>query len=123
MGLCAWFLYNTKLTNPCKVKLLQIAECPLLVSLLPPHSSTMLSLPVYRNSLLCTLLCGSVKKWSRGDKSWDSFKPRIQRGVSDLIKLVDMVSPVSLEVAMEKNIEKIKGRRERGVVKGDGNLR
>jgi len=72
---------------------------------------------------VCGKLCGSIKKWSRGDQSWDIFKPRIQKGVSDLLQLVVMVSPVSLEVAMEKNIEKIKGRRERGVVKGDGNLR
>lgn len=71
----------------------------------------------------CGKLCGSIKKWSRGDQSWDIFKPRIQKGVSDLLQLVVMVSSVSLEVAMEKNIEKIKGRRERGVVKGDGNLR
>eukprot|EP00092_Neocalanus_flemingeri_P000143 GFUD01000150.1.p1 GENE.GFUD01000150.1~~GFUD01000150.1.p1 ORF type:complete len:175 (+),score=64.29 GFUD01000150.1:57-581(+) len=71
----------------------------------------------------CGKLCGSIKKWSRGDQSWDLFKPRIQRGVSDLLKLVEMISPVPLEVAMEKNIEKIKGRRARGVVKGDGNLR
>jgi len=65
----------------------------------------------------CGKLCGSVKKWSRGDQSWDNFKPRIQLGVSNLLQTVIMVSPVPLEVAMEKNIEKIKRRRERGVVK------
>jgi len=71
----------------------------------------------------CGKLCGSVKKWSRGDQSWDIFQPRIQKGVSDLLQLVVLMSPVPLEEAMKKNIEKIRERRARGVVKGDGNHR
>jgi len=71
----------------------------------------------------CGKLCGSIKKWSRGDKSWDIFQPRIQKEVSDLLQLVVLISSVPLEVAMKKNIEKIRERRVRGVVKGDGNNR
>ena len=72
---------------------------------------------------LCGKLAGSVKKWNRGDQSWDNFQPRIQKNVSDLLGLLCQISPVPLEVAMKKNIEKIQSRRERKVVLGDGSER
>ena len=72
---------------------------------------------------LCGKLAGSVKKWNRGDQSWDNFQPRIQKNVSDLLGLLCQISPVPLELAMKKNIEKIHSRRERKVVRGDGSER
>ena len=68
-------------------------------------------------------LCGSIKKWSRGDQEWTVFRPRVQSHVSQLLGVVTRVSPVTLETAMRSNIEKIKSRRERGVVRGDGSNR
>ena len=68
-------------------------------------------------------LCGSIKKWSRGDQDWAVFRPRVQGHVSQLLGVVTRVSPVSLESAMRSNIEKIRSRRERGVVRGDGSNR
>ena len=73
--------------------------------------------------LLCGKLCGSVKKWNRGDQNWDQFRERIQKDVSDVLGVLASISPVPLEVAMKKNIEKIQSRRERNVVKGDGSDR
>ena len=72
---------------------------------------------------VCGKLCGSIKKWSRGDKDWDVFQTRVQNNVSHVLATVARHSPVSLEEAMRKNIEKIQSRRERGVVRGDGNNR
>ena len=68
-------------------------------------------------------LCGSIKKWSRGDQDWAVFRPRVQGHVSQLLGVVTRVSPVSVEAAMRSNIEKIRSRRERGVVRGDGSNR
>ena len=68
-------------------------------------------------------LCGSIKKWSRGDQTWDTFQPRVQTHVSRVLSTVSDLSPVPLEQAMRSNIEKIRDRRARGVVRGDGNTR
>jgi len=73
--------------------------------------------------MLCGALCGSVKKWNRGDQSWEKFQERIQTNVSDLLQLLAEISPVPLEEAMKKNIEKIRSRRLRKVVLGDGSAR
>lgn len=71
----------------------------------------------------CGALCSAVKKWSRGDQSWEVFQPRLQAGVTALLDLLAVLSPAPLELAMRGNIEKIRSRRERGVVRGDGNTR
>ena len=68
-------------------------------------------------------LCGSIKKWSRGDQDWAVFRPRVQGHVSQLLAVVTRVSPVTLDTAMRSNIQKIRSRRERGVVRGDGSNR
>ena len=86
-----------------------------------PHSSD--TTEAAQVLFLCGKLAGSVKKWNRGDQSWDNFQPRIQKNVSDLLGLLRHISPVPLEVAMKKNIEKIQSRRERKVVLGDGSGR
>ena len=86
----------------------------------PPDSETSEAAQVL---FLCGKLAGSVKKWNRGDQSWQNFRPRIQKNVSDLLGLLSQISPVPLEVAMKKNIEKILSRRERKVVLGDGSER
>lgn len=66
-------------------------------------------------------LCGSLKKWSRGDKTWEEFQPRIQNQVSSLMSVLS--SLCSLKAAMESNIAKIQGRRDRGTLRGDGSNR
>ena len=68
-------------------------------------------------------LCGSIKKWSRGDQDWAVFRPRVQGHVSQLLAVIRRLSPVSLETAMRSNVEKIRSRRARGVVRGDGSNR
>ena len=72
---------------------------------------------------LCGKLCGSVEKWNRGDQGWDKFRGRIQGNVSELLHLLALLSPVPLELAMERNVEKIQSRRDRKVVLGDGSDR
>ena len=93
---------------------------PAVSSVSPPDPDTPEAAQVL---FLCGKLAGSVKKWNRGDQSWDNFRPRIQKNVSDLLGLLSQLSPVPLEVAMKKNIEKILSRRERKVVLGDGSER
>jgi len=66
-------------------------------------------------------LCGSLKKWSRGDKEWSEFRERIQRQLSHLLLVLSELG--SLERAMEGNIIKIKARKDRGTLKGDGSER
>ena len=66
-------------------------------------------------------LCGSLKKWSRGDKGWSEFKERIQRQISQLLLIVSQLGQV--EEAMERNIVKIKARKEKGTLRGDGSNR
>ena len=66
-------------------------------------------------------LCGSLKKWSRGDKSWSEFKDRIQRQISHLLLIVSELGQV--EEAMEGNIAKIQARKEKGTLRGDGSNR
>ena len=66
-------------------------------------------------------LCGSLKKWSRGDKSWSEFKERIQRQISHLLLIISELGQV--EEAMEGNIAKIKARKEKGTLRGDGSDR
>ena len=38
--------------------------------------------------MTCGQLCGSLKKWSRGDKDWSHFQARIQADVSQLVTLL-----------------------------------
>ena len=66
-------------------------------------------------------LCGSLKKWSRGDKAWVEFKERIQRQISHLLLILTELG--QLKEAMEGNIVKIKARKEKGTLKGDGSNR
>ena len=66
-------------------------------------------------------LCGSLKKWSRGDKAWSEFKDRIQRQISHLLLILSDLGQV--EEAMEGNIVKIKARKEKGTLRGDGSDR
>jgi len=70
-------------------------------------------------------LCGSVKKWSRGDKTWELFRDRIQAQVNHFFRLLSsrVNAYCSIEEAKRNNISKIQTRRERGVIKGDGNNR
>ena len=77
-----------------------------------------------KNSIFGTFrdpCCGSLKKWSRGDKEWSEFRERIQRQLSHLLLVLSELG--SLERAMEGNIVKIKARKDRGTLKGDGSER
>ena len=80
-------------------------------------------------------LCGSVKKFSRGDQSWeDIFQKRIQRDFDALLITLKQILhflqvifrpniSLSLEDAMKCNINKISHRKLKGTIKGDGENR
>ena len=78
-------------------------------------------------------LCGSVKKFSRGDKKWDVFYERIQRDVNNLLLILSNClfclsvllddKNLSLESAMRCNVQKIANRMSKGTIKGDGEVR
>ena len=80
-------------------------------------------------------LCGSVKKFSRGDQSWeDIFQKRIQRDFDTLLITLKQIlhflqlffhpkMNLSLEDAMKCNINKISLRKLKGTIKGDGENR
>ena len=78
-------------------------------------------------------LCGSVKKFSRGDKDWDVFYERIQRDVNNMLlilannlfclSILFHDDNLTLENAMRCNIQKIAQRLSKGTIKGDGEVR
>jgi len=78
-------------------------------------------------------LCGSVKKFSRGDKDWDVFYERIQRDVNNMLlilannlfclSILFHDDNLTLENAMRCNIQKISQRLSKGTIKGDGEVR
>lgn len=78
-------------------------------------------------------LCGSIKKFSRGDKPWDTFHERIQRDMDNLLFILESNlfclskkfndKNLTLENAMRCNIQKIAGRMSKGTIKGDGEIR
>ena len=40
-------------------------------------------------------LCGSIKKWSRGDQDWEKFQPRIQLNVSRVLAVINKLREAS----------------------------
>ena len=78
-------------------------------------------------------LCGSVKKFSRGDKVWDTFQKRIQQDIDILLWTLVQIflllpkclnaPEITLQTAMRYNIEKINSRMSNGVIRGDGENR
>ena len=40
-------------------------------------------------------LCGSIKKWSRGDQDWEKFQPRLQLNVSRVLAVIIKLREVS----------------------------
>ena len=78
-------------------------------------------------------LCGSIKKFSPGDKHWADFHERIQRKVDNLLFILANNlfclsknfndKNLSLENAMRCNIQKIAQRMSKGTIKGDGEIR
>merc|ERR1719278_1909102 len=85
-----------------------------------------------KNSLCSSMgkLCGSVKKFSRGDKNWDVFYKRIQEDVNNMLlilannllclSILFHYDNQTLENAMLCNIQKISQRMSKGTIKGDG---
>ena len=78
-------------------------------------------------------LCGSVKKFSRGDKVWAIFQVRIQQDIDiliwTLVKIL-LILPkclrapeITLQTAMRYNIKKINSRMSKGAISGDGENR
>ena len=78
-------------------------------------------------------LCGSVKKFSRGDQPWKIFQIRIQQeidillthllGILYLLSKFLNVHEISLEDAMRCNIHKIRERKLKNTIQGDGENR
>ena len=78
-------------------------------------------------------LCGSIKKFSRGDQPWNIFQIRIQQDIDRFLKhLVVLLhklgtfingQEIKLEHAMRCNIVKIRERKLKGTIKGDGENR
>lgn len=78
-------------------------------------------------------LCGSIKKFSRGDSSWEVFQNRIQNEISSLVIDLHYIlhrlqsycnqKELNIENAMMYNIQKVKKRTMNGTMLGDGDNR
>ena len=78
-------------------------------------------------------LCGSVKKFSRGDQSWDKFQKRIESEISTIIYHLQCIlhllqtycnqDELTVKCAMIHNIQKIQARKMNNTIKGDGEIR
>ena len=99
------------------------ALCDSLEDISPVPSSTLETAELSDLFQSCGKLCGSVKKWSRGDKEWSVFQEKIQKNVSDLLAVLESISPCTLSEGMQNNIAKINKRKAAGTIKGDGNVR
>ena len=53
-------------------------------------------------------LCGTIKKWSRGDQDWAALRPRVQANVSRALRHLADKSFVPLDTAMRANIAKMR---------------
>lgn len=65
-----------------------------------------------------------VKKWMRGDKELD--KAELVKELGDVLWYITSLAVdlgYNLEDVAKMNVDKLKSRRERGVVKGDGDNR
>ena len=74
LGDVLWYVYalcnSLEAVTPCLPSPLELTNNP---PAWPPSSLQLGSVG---------LLAGSIKKWSRGDKGWDQFQPRVQKQVT-----------------------------------------
>lgn len=73
-----------------------------------------------------TRLCGRVKKILRGDKDRDGKLKEVQGYIGDILRRIEVLAiqrESSLEGVCQKNLDKLFDRKDRGVLKGDGNDR
>ena len=73
---------------------------------------------------------GKIKKWLRGDDGGEAMsaerKEAIQGELGDVLWYLAVLANdlgVSLEDIAQENIEKLQSRKERGILKGDGDKR
>lgn len=72
------------------------------------------------------LICGRVKKILRGDADYGTKVTDIQGYIGDIVLRIQSIASqfdVPLEEVCERNIDKLFDRKERGVLKGDGDNR
>ena len=55
-------------------------------------------------------LCGSIKKWSRGDQEWEQFQPRIQLNVSRVLAVINKLRETSYLVIIQLQQSSIQQR-------------
>jgi len=71
-------------------------------------------------------VAGAVKKYMRGDYDEDELRERVKGEAGDVlwywVRLLDELD-LSAEDVMEKNADKVFDRKERGVIRGDGDKR
>jgi NTP pyrophosphatase (non-canonical NTP hydrolase) len=68
-------------------------------------------------------VAGAVKKYMRGDYDEEELRERVEGEAGDVlwywVRLLDELDLTASEV-MEKNADKVFDRKERGVIRGDG---
>lgn len=69
------------------------------------------------------LVAGKIKKWLRGDKGVLSIDDSILVSIYNNIVAYCHTVDTNLDEVLQVNYEKLTGRKERGVIKGDGDNR
>ena len=72
------------------------------------------------------LICGRVKKLLRGDANSEDTVEAIRGYIGDIVRRIQSLAgqfEVTLEEVCERNLDKLFDRKERGVLKGDGDNR
>lgn len=71
-------------------------------------------------------VAGAIKKYMRGDYDEDELRERVEGEAGDVlwywVRLLDEMD-IDASDAMEKNANKVLDRKERGVIRGDGDER
>lgn len=73
-----------------------------------------------------TRLCGRVKKILRGDPGKDAKVLEVQGFIGDILRRLEFLAAEhdsSLKAVMDANLDKLFDRKDRGVLKGDGDSR
>ena len=71
-------------------------------------------------------VAGAIKKYIRGDYGEDELQSRVESEAGDVLwywaRLLDELD-IDASEAMEKNVDKLFDRKERGTIRGDGEQR
>jgi NTP pyrophosphatase (non-canonical NTP hydrolase) len=76
--------------------------------------------------LIASKLAGRAKKALRGDKALEEYLPDMRRHLRETLQRcaeVAVVHGLTLQQCAQKNVHKLKGRKRRGSILGDGNHR